>query len=235
MRKEIVFIGITLLLLIILIKLLSSDKNSQIVKSSTPTPTPLVILEVFSDTIFVKLPETDVEIEAKTLAEIPIGTHIKASDNGRGQLLYPNGSVTRLDFNAEITLGEFNNSPFRVNIILEKGRVWSRIVKLLGGEFYQTETSTLIASIRGTSYNHGFLADGSARGIVTKGKVFMQCKTLGSELVVEKGNLAITDCDKRTESREISKQEFEDPWIVFNIQQDEKLDSRFGKDRYSDE
>lgn len=195
-------------------------------------------LEIFSPHVLVKFPDSTGFKEAADGEEIPEGTQVKTDDKGRAQLVFPNKSVTRLDFNTEIVLKKLSLSPFRVEVKLEKKRIWSRVAKLLGQESYQTETSTTVATVRGTSYAHGILPDGRNRIISTKGVIESHCVNKSQEASVTPNSKILFDCTSGGKLPNLKLDAVvkdRDEWFTFNQNQDKALDERFGKDTYGDE
>ncbi len=221
----------------------SSRRNKELQQAlqrqTTPSPTPpaTATLEIFSPPVRLVLPGATNDIEASKSQEIPVGTKIKTGDTGRAQLVYPNKSVTRLDFNTEIVLKQLNVNPQQVIVGLNKKRIWSRVAKLLGQEYYQSETSTTIATVRGTSYAHGILPDGRNRVISTKGAVESSCANKTQEATVTPNSKILFDCTSGGKLPLLALDAVvkdRDEWFTFNQEQDKALDERFGKDTYGD-
>jgi hypothetical protein len=198
--------------------------------------TPTVKLEIFSSRVFVQLPDSDEWLEAEDGQDILVNSQIKTDEDGQGQLVYPNGTVTRLDNASLITLKEFNSSPFQVKVFLEAGRIWSRITKLLGQESYQTESANLVASVRGTSYGHEILANGQDLVTVSKSQVSSRCLGDDQEIIIDKDNQATFNCQVEARPKPVKTplKEREKEWFKFNQDHDEKLEQRFGRQTYDD-
>lgn len=193
-------------------------------------------LETFSKPVYVLLPgETDRK-EAFEGQKVPEGTTVITGAGGRAQILYPNHTVTRLDFNTEISVAKLTSNPAQIKVKLEKNRIWSRIPKLLGNESYQTESSTVVATVRGTSYGHGILPDGRNKVSTTKGTVVANCAQSNAGGDVKKDTKSFFDCGKETEvtSEPIDKTD-QDEWYGFNEDQDKVLNGRFETGTYDDD
>lgn len=189
-----------------------------------------VRLEIFTPSVFVQLPNSSSFAVGENGQKIPVGTKVKTDDAGRAQLVYPNGSVTRIDYNTEVTLSEFSESPQKTRVKVSKGSIWSRVTKLLGGEYYKTESSTLVASVRGTSYGHTILPEEKNTVLVTQSKVAVQCFNSIEEYMVEEGNQITWDCKKNPQTGEITKEDKKNEWIIFNLQEDKKIDNSVNND-----
>lgn len=196
-------------------------------------------LEVFAQPVSLILPGTADKIQATNKQEIPEGTTVATGETGRAQLLFPNKSVTRMDFNTELILKKLTANPAQVEVKLIKKRIWNRVAKLLGKQdSFQTETGITVATVRGTSYAHGILPDGRNRIIATKGTVETKCLDNSQNATVTPnakilfnckggGNLPLLQLDEEVKDR--------DEWFEFNQKEDSSLDVRFGKDTYGDE
>lgn len=207
--------------------------------SITPTKMPQhPTLEIFESPVEVKTPDSSTFVEAKNKMIIKEGTEIQTGATGRAQVVFPAGTVTRIDNNGRIKITKAEDGPENIVITILKGRVWSRIKKLLGNESYSTETSNLVATVRGTSYGHGIVEGGFDRGTVFKGKVRMTCKKNKEDsLEVVPNKKALVNCDKETgfDLLNMDSKDAIDDWLLFNKAQDRFIEERFGKDTYADD
>ncbi len=195
-------------------------------------------LEIFALPVSVVLPGSIDKTDAVDKQKIAEGTKIITGETGRAQIVYANKSVTRMDFNTEITLKKLTASPVQVELMLTKKRIWNRVAKLLGNESYQTETGTTVATVRGTSYAHGILPDGRNRVITTKGVVDTHCLNDSQEATVSANAKILFDCKTGGKLPLLKLDEVikdKDEWFEFNQKQDTALDERFGKETYGDE
>ncbi|GEM_PF-5386478 len=242
MKKKILIAIIAIILLLIFglggksfIANFQKQDKFQISTISSPVPAANPKLEIFSASVFIKTSEGGDWREAQDQQEIPVNTQVKTDSKGRAQIVYPNGTVTRIDKNSQITLEKFENKPFNADVLLSVGRIWSRVKKLLGGESYETKSSTLVASVRGTSFGLGILSDGQSKITVTKHKVHIDCIENKLQADIDKTDKTITNCKTSPKPLPIDSTEFNDEWYIFNNQEDLNLDKRFGKNTYSDE
>ena len=197
---------------------------------ASPAPEPaLPVLEIFSG-------EVEVNSEkAQNGQEIEIGSVIKTGKDGRAQLVYPNNSVTRIDFNSEMILEAFDDSPQKSSVVVTAGRIWARVAKLLGkDDVFETKSETLVASVRGTSYGHGILVDGSNKISVSRSQVHVDCNdnSFSADLPVNKK--VTTKCVSQLSLQNWGGEEAGDEWFNWNLDQDKKLDERFGAGTYAD-
>jgi hypothetical protein len=202
-----------------------------VLPTAEPTQVPAVILKIYSGS-------ATVNGNAGTDGmKVFMGDKVVTGADSRVVLKYPNGTQTRLDFGAEIVLEKFVASPQQVEVKLEKGRIWSRVTKLFGGESYQTESGTVVATVRGTSYGHGILENGVNRLTGFKGKVQTDCiNQTQSEEVVEDLR-AEFDCKtgkKVVKTKLTTQQLLADEWISFNEGEDKKQEQEVGEDKFDD-
>jgi len=239
-KKPLAFIlGLAVLVLAVIVFLFFKPQSKkEVISTSNPEQTlpATAILEIFEGEPEVKLPGEEFKIAIAGM-EVTTGTAVKTNENSRAQILYANKSVTRLDYNTEITLQDLENEEFQAEVKLEKGRIWSRIAKLFGKETYESQSDKLVATIRGTSYGHEILTTGEDRLIVTKSKALGKCLNNTQKAEVISGNKAIFSCleGKKITPVLITLQDKKDKWYIFNNEEDKKLDEKFGKEVYDDE
>ncbi len=150
------------------------------------------------------------------------GSHVKTDTTGRA--LIEGVNTTILDSNTEITLSLIDPQKNKTRLQLEAGNVWSRVKKLSDkGEFYEIETQTARASVRGTSF--GLSKKGNVttlyvvEGIVNFGTIPPETDdsirfsaanvSAGKKAVLVDGALVPIVSD-------ITKKDKQDPWFVFN-------------------
>lgn len=210
----------------------TSEPKIEEVLSAEATPKPeevLPVLEIF---------EGKVEInseEAINGQKVEVGSVITTGKDGRAQLVYPNNSVVRIDFSSEMTLEEFDDNPQKSSVLINAGRIWSRVAKLLGkDDVFETKTETLVASVRGTSFGHGVLADGSNKISVSRSQVHVDCNAADFSADVTVNKKVTTKCVNKLALANWGGEEASDEWFNWNLDQDKKLDERFGAGVYDD-
>lgn len=212
----------------------SNTPQTEIANSETTKIT--AKLEIFEGTVSTKTGDSEYTT-ATNGQEVVVGTQIKTADGARAQIVYSNDSVTRIDENAEVVVENLDKSgKFSPSILIKTGRVWSRIAKLIGGEGYETKTSTTVATIRGTSYGHGILANGENKVTTTKGEVQGRCVNGSQEETVGVDTKSFYNCKVGTDARvgDIDNSD-QDDWFEFNEEEDKKLNEKFGEETYDDE
>ncbi len=199
-----------------------------VVRETMAEPKPT--LEVFDAQVFIVLPGKTEQIEVTGKRDIDVGTKIITSATGRAQVEYPNHTVTRIDFDSEIVLESFTASPQQVVVKLDKHRIWSRVVKLVGKESYQAKSSTVVATVRGTSFGLGILPDGRHKVTTTEGVVDTGCiATPETEVTVEHDEKVFVGCDPEDENSKATvatdvQPADKDEWFIFNSEKDRELE-----------
>ncbi|MBI2103868.1 FecR domain-containing protein [Candidatus Woesebacteria bacterium] len=187
-----------------------TSPQTQSIETSVDEATPLPVLKIFSfDGV-----------------EVAVGTKIKTEKGGRAAIVYPNKSVTRIDENSLVTVEKLEeNGSFSASILIEAGRVWSRVARLFGAESYETKTSTTVAAVRGTSFGHA-IEKGQDRIIATRRKVLGKCLNQTQESEINEGNKGVFTCIKGRKAlvQSLTAKEVLDKWIKFNVDQDALLD-----------
>jgi hypothetical protein len=92
--------------------------------------------------------------EGQTLRE---GDVIRTGPDGRAEIEYFDGSITRLDFNTTFTIVALTDDAEGGSTVIEaeqaSGGTFSRVVELTGSQSrFETSTPTAVASVRGTDY-----------------------------------------------------------------------------------
>jgi hypothetical protein len=127
--------------------------------------------------------------DGQTLSQ---GDTVRTGSDGRAEIEYFDGSVTRLDFDTTFILQELASIPDQPNSkIIEteqtEGQTFNRVTELVGAESrFETETPTATASVRGTEYVVRFLPDGSVEFWCLDGSLTITMED-GSEIVLEAG------------------------------------------------
>jgi hypothetical protein len=166
------------------------------------------------------------------------GSRVKTDEKAKVQLVYPNGTATRVDSESEVKLTSFEAEQQKVSVYLYLGRIWSRVSRLIGtGSSYEAETDTVVATVRGTSFGIEKRSDGTNEVLVTESAVDCECKDVDQDWAVGENWKADFSCKEGEEvvAAEITDADMEDEWFVFNKDQDEKLDERFGKEHFRKE
>ncbi|MCX7996943.1 MAG: FecR domain-containing protein [Patescibacteria group bacterium] len=209
--------------------LLRTDNPQTLGASNTAAKaTPAARLRVYTDPVSVRMPGNTAFMKGYTGMRVPAGAMVRTGREGRAGLVFEHGTVTRLDADSQIELRAYNPGPQTITIGLTKGRIWSRVKKLLSTESYRSETDSLVAVVRGTSYGHDILKDGANRATVLEGIVEMQCTRQNGGLRLGLEETAIVDCARGTGFSAIpmNRLDLEDEWVSFNRTEDKLLELR---------
>lgn len=191
-------------------------------------------LEISSEGVLTKAPNDTSFKVGKEGDEIVLGSIIKTDGTGRAEVIFPNGTSTRIDKSSEITLKEYTEAPFNVGIKVGAGRIWSRVAKLLGSESYETESATLTASVRGTSYGHEVSTSGQDLMIITKGTIKSDCVNGNQSSLIEHDQWGAFNCKKEAPKMGAINDSVKDDWFNHNEDEDKKVEEIFGKETFSD-
>lgn len=237
-NKRLFFISLSLLVLVGVSSAgaytrFASSTSKQSEASNAPVPT--IKIEIFTGAIFVT-PQDSTETVATNNQAIAVGSTIRTNETGRGQVVFSTGTVVRVDHVSSFTITEADVTPQQTVIGINNGRVWSRVTKLLGKESFETQTPTVVATVRGTSYGHGILADGRNKLQATKRAVMVTCRNNTQGGLITPQTKFFLDCKDGSPStiEQFDETDTQDEWYLFNVEQDRLLDERFGKERYDD-
>jgi hypothetical protein len=240
MIKRKMFVGgIVLVLIIIFIGVIGVQARFLAAHQTKALLTPQaanITLEIFSGNVFITDSTTGKETQAVTNQPVNVGSSIRTDATGRAQVLYSGGTVTRIDHTSSMTITKAEIAPEEITVNITLGRVWSRVKKLLGNESYETQTGSVVAAVRGTSYGHGILADGRNKITTSKHTVFVQCLNDTQSGSVTQNMKFFLDCQNGSPSQIIPIDDSDqDEWYQFNLEQDRLLDTRFGAGIFDDE
>lgn len=227
--------------------------------TQTPTPTPKPALS--SQTKLEIFEGDDVTINGVAVGDddnddddediiVPVGAVVTTGGDTRAQLVYPNGSVTRLDYNTSVTVTSEPGDESEGSIFIDVGRTWERIRKLIGtNDPFHSDSTNTVATVRGTSYWHGVEMDENGQPVdkivSIEGEVGLNCKKThenGQPIksgTVEKNHKAALNClipqDEEFvfEIEDLSKDDV--AWIMFNIGKDEELSRKNPAVKYFDD
>ena len=87
---------------------------------------------------------------------------IKTGDETSASIVLFQSSVIRLDSNTEVTIQELIKKEGETSVSLKQdaGRTWNTISKISGIDDYDVQTSTTVASVRGTAFDVNIKPDG---------------------------------------------------------------------------
>lgn len=202
------------------------------VKGAFSVKPKFVTLNIIQEGVSVKTRNGNDYASAQKGQELLEGTFVRTDSSGRAEIIFTNGTTARLDSNSEVALAEYQMTPFRTTMSLSAGRIWSRVAKLLGSEAYQTKTNSLIAAVRGTSYDHQVTKDENLL-IVTKGEILGSCINGNQTALIERDQWGLFDCEGSPKMGAVTE-DVKDEWFKLNEEKDKNAKELFGKETYSD-
>ncbi|MEK7073403.1 MAG: FecR domain-containing protein [Patescibacteria group bacterium] len=91
-------------------------------------------------------------------AALAEGDQVKTNIKSQATINFFDGATARLDEDSEVVIRELtmdadNHASSRVTLAVTAGRVWSRVVKILDRDAtYSVQSSTVVATVRGTTF-----------------------------------------------------------------------------------
>lgn len=167
----------------------------------------------------------------KTGLGIKAGDVLKVHQGSRVSIILKDGSVIRLEAGTEVSVaklvyngGKIQDAEFDV----KTGRLWSHDNPLANGGNYQVETPTVVAAVRGTSYNTDYL-NGTSTIYVYTHSVFVNLKSdpNSTKEVIAGDVFNISDSNAEADFNAGPVQaypSFIDDWVDFNTKLDAALD-----------
>jgi hypothetical protein len=147
---------------------------------------------------------------------------VRTGPDGRAEIEYFDGSVTRLDFDTTFRLKQLEADPDvpGSKVIVgqqEEGQTFNRVVALTGSESrFETETPTATASVRGTEYVVKLLADGSVEYWVIEGSITLTTPQ-GEEVTVGAGEgIVVTDDGTVGPKFPLTEEQLNSAFVDFN-------------------
>ena len=182
----------------------SQNQNSNYIpkKEVTPEePTPLAYLLLDQNSL-VTVTRGEQQTEGKNNMELLLGDTIKV-DAGQAKLLYPDYGISLLTQDTVVTIlpdGEPGEDGLGVQLLLEAGKVWTRLEQLLGSDdTFTVEASEVVATVRGTAFGMQII-DGNVQIIVADHQVSVStrealrsAKDLKNAITLSAGNQVTID------------------------------------------
>ncbi len=146
-------------------------------------------------------------IVAKKGTALKVGDVVRVGDRSFAKLKYYDGSYVR------VAPGSVLKIKDEKGIYLSRGRVLSKIRKVLGKKGFYVSTQTAVAGVRGTEFEVNVKSDSEVEVVVYEGKVEVVDLRTMKKALVEKGKalkLSIKEAAKELE--EIDVGEIKDDW-----------------------
>ncbi len=121
--------------------------------------------------VFVKEGES-AEVPGKVGATLAGGSRIRTGPDGQAEVVFPDGSKLQVRPSTSVALSGAKRAEQKSSVVLFFGRVWSKVTRSVGGETsYEVNTPNAVAGVRGTEFETAVADDGTAKVVVTEGKV----------------------------------------------------------------
>ena len=169
--------------------------------------------------------------EGRTGTAIKLNDSLKVKSDSRVAVVLKDGSVIRFEAGSEVEVAELEyqgrklkNAVFNLKI----GRLWSHTETLGTDASYEVETPTVVAAVRGTSFNTDYL-QAINKVFVYKHfvDVTLAAQTDDSKTVGEGQIFVISDANAGSDFNQgprVATESDNDDWVKFNITEDAKLD-----------
>jgi uncharacterized cupin superfamily protein len=161
-----------------------------------------------------------------------LGDTVRTNGTGFAQVNYVDGSLTRLDSNAQFTLTDLANARRAERVVgrLNGGRAWSEVKKISSSEGrYEIDTAVATAAVRGTQFDiNCTAADGSCIYTVVAGVVGLTPRG-GEETLLHAGDSATVRPGQRSveaEGPQTRDELRQDAWIAKNLDIDASEEGR---------
>lgn len=168
--------------------------------------------------------------DAKTGQSVKIKDSIKVSKDSRVSIILKDSSVIRLDETTEVEVGQLSYQGQKIKNATFKlltGRLWSRVVPLEQNGNFEVETPTIVATVRGTSFNTTYSPEISGVyvykrivGVALKKDLSKTQTVLAEQLLRMQNDKLDEDFTKGPVTPDPS---YFDEWIIFNQSEDDKI------------
>lgn len=154
----------------------------------TEMPVVLPKIEMISDKAELQFPTTDEWIVAKDGDEIALGTKIRTDKEGVVQIVFPDGTVTKVNRDTQITLADYSPKNLKINI--ESGKILSEIKDIN----YQSESGNLVISTNSGIYEHEYTKGKIDRILAIEKSLKLTCLKNNFTLDLTEGRKTSTSC-----------------------------------------
>jgi hypothetical protein len=163
--------------------------------------------------------------------EIGEGWSVRTDKTGLATISFYGQGQSRLASGTEVTITQsmtdaLNPSSAQVELELDAGRVWSRVLKLFDlASSYSVRTSSVVATVRGTAFDVRANADGSSGVIVNESAVDVgspnSTASASPEAIAEGFAVSFASNGSMEDVREIAPEEKNSAWFRRNAASDE--------------
>jgi len=200
-----------------------------------------VILEVVKGQVKISFEGEEKTLTSPVAQEVEPGVIVITLAGSQANLVFPNGSLARLDEETSVNLTEFFSEAQSSGVKLElnSGNLWSRVQRLLDKETnYEVQTANAVAVVKGTIFNMVY-KEGKTKLEVLSNKVAIKAidpqtkQTLaGGEAEVETGNSVEMDTKEPPTAQKplvikiLSAADLDRPWFKDNLAKDKQVEEK---------
>ena len=130
---------------------------------------PSMFLSIFTGSASVQRPGTATAVAARSGDGLEDGDTVATSAGGRAAILYPDGSVTRLDVATTVKVSARRAAGGAVQASFQQsaGLTWNRVQRLVGlASFRVSGPNSASADVRGTTFGYYIEHDAAAKPVV---------------------------------------------------------------------
>jgi len=104
---------------------------------------------------------------------VAAGDSVRTDANGHAEIVYFDGSVTRLDTDTDVMVVDLVDDPGDsiIRIGMRVGRTWHRVQQLSGNDTYEVETVVATAVAQGTAFSISCLSETTCTFAVVEGSL----------------------------------------------------------------
>ena len=129
---------------------------------------PSMFLSIFTGSASVQRPGTTTAAAAQSGDGLEDGDTVATSAGGRAAILYPDGSVTRLDVNTVVKVSAHRaGAAVQTSFQQSAGLTWNRVQRLVGlASFKVSGPNSASADVRGTTFGYYIEHDAASNPVV---------------------------------------------------------------------
>ncbi len=132
---------------------------------------------------------------------LPYGSRLRTGDRGQATLRFEDGTEVKVRAKSEVLVRP-RPTKQASGVVLFFGRVWSKVVKSVGGQTsFEVESANAVAGVRGTEFEVGVADDGSTRVIVGEGVVAVEGDSVAKAVPISAGFAVESDSQGRLDKR----------------------------------
>ena len=195
--------------------------------------TPAMTLQVTAEPVQVRRLSQQEWMEAKTGDTLSVGDSVRTGSGGSATVQILGNAESRLSSDTQVTIQNAQppssmGVPFLVNLVLESGRAWSRVLRLFDVQStFQVHTDTVVATVRGTAFDLSKSTTGTVLWVsdsavqVSGAEEGSLAPSPASQFTVSEGFMANFDpSGKLLQQQAISDGSRQSDWFISNTTRD---------------